>query len=198
MGHYRCFEPPLVRPGQAIHRSSRASRPHAGEKPYKARLKSCSNQYTAPRRRFALTCGGLTHSGRQRRAALPESQRGPGVLHRSRRRNRAALVEISARRRGDLGRRREIIDRFRALLRANKARGGLTRPTADKLPWLSWAEGYMEIDQCEAGARLQGLLQDAEARAELCLRLPPQNHNHLCPLEKTCSDRLLSGLQLKP
>src|SRR5580704_14595695 len=26
MGHYRCFEPPLVRPGQAIHRSSRASR----------------------------------------------------------------------------------------------------------------------------------------------------------------------------
>ncbi len=27
MDHYRCFEPPLVWPGQAIHRSSRASRP---------------------------------------------------------------------------------------------------------------------------------------------------------------------------
>ena len=26
MGHYKCFEPPLVRPGQASHRSSRASR----------------------------------------------------------------------------------------------------------------------------------------------------------------------------
>jgi hypothetical protein len=126
------------------------------------------------------------------------------LLRRSRQRNRAALVEISARRRGDLGRRREINDRFPALLRADKARGGLTQPTADKLPWLSWAEGYVglkviwKLTQCEAGMRLQGLLQDAEARAELCLRLPPQNLNHLCPLEKTCSDRLLSGLQLKP
>ena len=27
MSHYRCFEPPLVRPGQAIHRSSRACAP---------------------------------------------------------------------------------------------------------------------------------------------------------------------------
>ena len=59
----RCFEPPLVRPGQAIHRSSRASRLHAGEKPYKARLKTCSINTWRPRRRFALTCGGLTHSG---------------------------------------------------------------------------------------------------------------------------------------
>jgi hypothetical protein len=27
MGHYRCFEPPLVRQGQAIHRSSRGLAP---------------------------------------------------------------------------------------------------------------------------------------------------------------------------
>jgi len=28
MGHYKCFEPPLVRLGQAIHRSSRAPFAH--------------------------------------------------------------------------------------------------------------------------------------------------------------------------
>ena len=152
MGHYWCFEPPLVRPGQAIHRASRASRPHAGEKPYEARLKTCSNQYTAPATAFRphMWRTYLRIQARQRRAALPESQRGPVVLRRSRQRNRAALVEISAHRRGDLGRRREINDRFRALLRADKARGGLTRPMADKLPWLSWAEGYMEIDPMQS------------------------------------------------
>jgi hypothetical protein len=143
MGHYRCFEPPLVRPGQAIHRSSRASRPTPARSPTRLASKLVPINTRRPGRRFALTCGGLILriQARQRRAALPESRRGPVVLRRSRRRNRAALVEISAHRCGDLGRRREIIDRFRALPRANKARGGLTRPMADKLPWLSWTEG---------------------------------------------------------
>jgi hypothetical protein len=79
---------------------------------------------------------------------------------------------------------------------------------------MSWAEGYMEIDatktpiegrgifvvaknQYEAEARLQGLLQAAEVRAELGLHLPPQTHDHLCPPE-TCIDQLLSEPQLKP
>lgn len=78
---------------------------------------------------------------------------------------------------------------------------------------MSWIEVYMEIDAtkipiegrglfvvattpCEAEARLQGLLQTAEVRAELGLHLPPLTRNHLCPSE-TCIDQPLFGLQLK-
>jgi hypothetical protein len=74
-------------------------------------------------------------------------------------------------------------------------------------------EGYMEIDatktpveargifviaksQSEAEVRLQALLQDAEGRAELGLRLPPVNRDRLYPQE-TCSALPLSLLQSK-
>src|SRR5580704_17613792 len=77
MGHYRCFEPTLVRPGQAIHRYSRASRLHAGEKPYKARLKTCSNQYTAPATAFRPHMR-MTYAFRPANAAL-RSQRASAV-----------------------------------------------------------------------------------------------------------------------
>jgi len=64
--------------------------------------------------------GALSVQVRQGRAALPQQQCGPVVPRRIRRRYRAALVEISARRRGDLGRRREIDDCFRALFWGNR------------------------------------------------------------------------------
>jgi hypothetical protein len=55
-----------------------------------------------------------------------------------------------------------------------------------------------KLTQGGAGVRLLYLLQGDEARAEHGLRFPPQNRNHLLPSGKMYSDRLLSGLQLKP
>lgn len=57
----------------------------------------------------------LNHEARQARAALPEQQRIPVIPRRVRRRYRAALVEIFARRFSDGSRRGEIDDCFRAL-----------------------------------------------------------------------------------
>ena len=67
--------------------------------------------------------GGL--QARQRSAALPQQVCGFVVLCFSRRRNWAALVEILARYRGDLGRRRKINDGFRTFRWGTPEVGGL-------------------------------------------------------------------------
>jgi len=89
------------------------------------------------------------------RRCAPTASGGSVVLCFSRWRNRAALIEILARCRGDLGRRRKINDRFRTLRRGNRQKLGETYKARDQAAAL--------IAECGDESRMQAIGSHARA-----------------------------------